>query len=65
MRAQSIPFILFYFILFYFIFLKKKKNSFIALPGKGGHHSLVPQNYVLTREGTARGFMGLALNMGL
>ena len=28
--------------------LRKRKNSFIALPGKGGHGRLMPQSYVLT-----------------
>ena len=46
--------------------LRKRKNSFIiALTGKGGHGRLVPQNYVLTWEATARGFIGLAQKTGL
>ena len=45
--------------------LKKRKNSFIALPGKRGHSRLVPQSYVLSWEGIARGFIGLAWKMGL
>ena len=42
-----------------------RKNSFIALPGTGGHSRLMPQNYVLSWEGIARGFRGLAQKTGL
>ena len=45
--------------------LRRRKNSFIALPGKGGHSRLAPQNYVLTLEEIARGFIGLAQKIGL
>ena len=44
--------------------LGKRKNSFLALPGKGGHSRLMPPNSVLTWEGTARGFIGLAQKTG-
>ena len=45
--------------------LRKKKNSIITLPDKGGHSRLVPQNYVPSWEGVARGFIGLAQKTGL
>ena len=45
--------------------LRKGKNSFIALPGKGGCRSLVPPNCVLTWEGITRGFISWARTTGL
>ena len=45
--------------------LRKRKNSFTALPGKGGHSRLVPQNYVLPCEGIARRVIALAQETGL
>ena len=36
--------------------LRKRKDSFIALPGKEGHSRLRPQICVLSWQGTARGF---------
>lgn len=45
--------------------LRRRKNSIIALPGRGGHSRLVPPHYVPTWEGRARGFIGLAQKTGL
>ena len=39
---------------------EEEKNSFIALPGKRGPSRLMPQNNVLSWEGVARDFIGLA-----
>ena len=45
--------------------LRKRKDSFIALPGKGGLSRPMPQNYVLSWEGIARCFIGSAQKTGL
>ena len=42
-----------------------RKNSFIALPSKGGHSRLTPQICVLPWERIARGFTGLAQGVPL
>ena len=45
-------------------FGRSRKNSFTALPGKGGYSRLVPQNCVLPCKETARGLIGLAQKWG-
>ena len=42
-----------------------RKNSFIALPGKGGHSRLMPQNCVLPWERIARDIIGWVWKTGL